>query len=217
MMDTKVKYTSPDQYSKASQSGLTLIELLVAMVLIVILATAVLGLQYILGQNRKIAIDNYYNVDRANVNMNAIVREIRTARLSENGSYPIESAGDNQIVFFSDLDFDGQAERVRYTLSDNVLEKGVTEPTGAPAIYPPANEKVASVADIVRNQENPMFTYYNGDWPNDTVNNPLSTPPSLSEIKLVKVYLRLNVEDSEPGNDYILESFAGIRMLKDNL
>jgi len=43
-----------------------------------------------------------------------MIKEIREARQGENGSYPIERAGDKEFIFYSDTDNDGQTERVRY-------------------------------------------------------------------------------------------------------
>lgn len=198
-----------------SHSGFTLIELLISMVIMTILGLAVLGLQYILSQNRQVAIENFNTVDRANISVSDMLKEIRTVRFSDAGTYPIESANDNEIIFYSDIDFDNDAERIRYTLNDNVLERGVVEPVGT--TYPVNTEKVKTITDLVRNSENPLFTYYNSNWPTDTVNNPLASPPSLANIKIIKIYIRINTEDTDPNNDFILETYATLRTLKDNL
>ena len=198
------------------QKGVTLIELLVVMVITVILGTATLGLQYILSQNRQVAIENFQEVEAANVSMNTLVRELRTAQPSQSGTYPLALAQANELIFYSDIDYDGLIERVRYTLSNTILTKGVIDPVGQPVSYPIANEKAKTVTDLIQ-QSTPLFTYYNGDWPADTTNNPLSSTPSLSEVKLVKIHMEINTDSSEDNKDYTLESFAAIRRLKDNL
>ena len=88
---------------------------------------------------------------------------------------------------------------------------------GYPVTYPLANEKVFVITDKVRNGITPVFTYYNGEWPEDTVNNPLPSPVRLSDTKLMRIYLRLNARANEPEKDYILESYVQVRMLKENL
>ena len=55
-------------------------------------------------------------VEEAKRGVETMVREIREARQGEDGSYPIELAGDKEFVFYSDIDGDGKAERVRYFL-----------------------------------------------------------------------------------------------------
>ncbi len=203
--------------NKNYQKGFTLIEILVVMVLMVILAGALLTLQFILTQNQIVVWRSYVSINEANNNLTTLVREARAARNGENGSFAIETADDFEFIFYSDYDFDGQAEKVRYTLSGNDFSKGVTEPSGFPISYPQAQEKVKVLSENVRNEATPVFYYYNSDWPSDTVNNPLSTPASPSDIKLVRIILRLNTTPNEPDKDYILESNTQVRMLKENL
>ena len=203
--------------SKTNTEGLTLIELLIAMVIMVMLGGGFLGLQYIISQNQQVAINNYYNVDGANVNLNSMIRELRTAKTSEIGSFPIEVATEDELIFFSDIDFDGDVDRIRYTRTGNELEKGTIEPEGQPLSYIQANEKIKIISSAVRNDTTPLFTYYNGDWPADTENNPLGASPSLAHIKLIRIYLQINENVDNPREDYVLDSYITLRMLKDNL
>lgn len=198
------------------RNGFTLIEILVALAITGILSLGILSLVVIMTQNRLVVWRNFLSVEEANSNVSTLVREIRNLRPADSGSYPLEKAWDQEIVFYSDIDFDGQSEKVRYTLSGNQLTKGVVEPVGYPATYPPGNEKVKVVAENIRNGAAPIFYYYNGDWPQDTINNPLPTPSRLSETKLMKVHLELNTEDS-PDKNFSLESYVQLRMLKQNL
>lgn len=201
-----------------TEAGFTLIEGILVIVILAILGLGVLGLQYILSQNQAMVFKSYLSIEEANSSVNEFTRQLRTAQSGENGAYAIESAGQNEIVFYTDIDFDGVTERVRYYLNDMILYRGVTKPTTEPPIsYPQENEKVKELTNIVRNLSAPVFTYYNGDWPNDTVNNPLTLPTEISNIKTVGIYLRTNPVANQPEKDYILESYVNIRMLKENL
>jgi len=55
-------------------------------------------------------------IEEARRGIETMMREIREARVGEDGSYPIVKAGDKEFVFFSDIDRDGEVERVRYFL-----------------------------------------------------------------------------------------------------
>jgi len=195
---------------KSRQSGVTIIELLISLVLIGVLGLAFVTLQSFISKNQVLIWNNYVAVDDANNAIKQMVKEVRTARSGDNGAYPMEAAFDFEFIFFSDIDSDGQSERVRYVLAGTTFSKGVTEPVGYPVTYPLANDKV-------RNGITPVFTYYNGEWPEDTVNNPLPSPVRLSDTKLMRIYLRLNARANEPEKDYILESYVQVRMLKENL
>ena len=199
--------------SRSLGAGFTLIEVLVASAILVILAFGFLGLQYIIGQNQVSVWRNYLSIESANTAVSTLSKELRDARQSATGAYPIEAANDNEIIFYSDIDYDDVVERVRYTLDGNQLTKGIIEPTNPPVTYPSASEKIRIITDIIRNSGTPAFYYYNSDWPQDTVNNPLPQESRVSETTQVKIILRTNPNDSDPDRDYILESDVRLRMI----
>src|SRR3972149_5967786 len=118
------------------QYGFTLIEVLVSAAILVILAAGFLGLQFIMSQNQVTAWRNYLAIEAANLSLSNLSRELRDARQRGPGGYPLEVPNDQEIIFYSDIDYNGDIERVRYTLSGTNLTKGVIEPVGEPATYP---------------------------------------------------------------------------------
>lgn len=196
-----------------NEEGFTLIEILVAAALMVLVAAGFLGLQYIFTQNQLTAWQTYLSIEEGNNTLATMAREIRTASPSETGSYPLLVANDQEIVFFSDYDYDGTVERIRYTLTGSDLEKGVVEPTSTPT-YPLDTEKTRTVTSNIRNGSDPVFFYYNEDWPGDTTNNPLTLSDRISQTELVTITLDLNTDDSDPNNNYTVESNTQIRMLR---
>jgi type II secretory pathway pseudopilin PulG len=206
---------SPSQLRNSQ--GLTLIEILIVAVMLGVLGSGLLTLQYIVGKNQITVVKNYLNVDKANSLVTTFIRELRIARTGDNAAYALETTDDFEIVFYSDIDHDGQTEKIRYTLSGNQLVKGVIEPTAHPVDYPADQETVKVLSSQIRNDTTPAFYYYNDDWPQDTINNPLMPSARLSNTKTVRIYLQVNTEEDDPDSDYILESYVSIRMLKDNL
>ena len=199
------------------QTGFTLIEVLIAAALTGILGIGIVSMQYILSQTQVETYKNIINIEEANSSISTLVREVRNIRTADNGAYPIETANDQEMVFYSDIDFDGETEKVSYQLQGSTFTKGVIEPTGFPVTYPQANQKTKTITANARNGALPVFYYYNGDWPTDTINNPLPAPVRLSETKLMRLYLELNTNDSENEDNFVLESYVQIRMLKENL
>jgi prepilin-type N-terminal cleavage/methylation domain-containing protein len=200
-----------------SHKGFTLVEVLIAAALTGVIGLGMVGLQSILSRSQVLTFQSYLNVDETNSAVTSLVREIRNTRPSDSGTYPLVTAQDQNLVFYSDIDFDGKTEKVRYSLVGKRLERGVIEPIGYPAAYPPENETVKLISEYIRNGTDPIFYYYNGDWPADTDNNPLTLPVRLSDTKLMKVYLELNSESGNNADNFILESYVQIRMLKENL
>lgn len=192
--------------------GFTLIEVLVTCAILVILAAGFLGIQYIFSQNQTAAWTSYKNVESANDIVRDFTKEIRDARQSATGSYFLEAANDNEIIFYSDFDYDNVVEKIRYTVSAGQIEKGVIEPIGSPISYPTASEKIKILSSDIVDTEI-MFTYYNQDWPEDTENNPLVQVNRISLTKVVKIELTVNTGRISRQN-YSISSMARIRTVQ---
>jgi len=197
-----------------NMSGFTLIEILVSVAILVILASGFLGIQYIFSQNQVGAWKEYSNIEDTNQIVSNFIKETRDARQSETGSYLLVSASDQEIIFFSDYDYDNVVERIRYTLTQTNLIKGVIEPAGSPATYQLASEKTKTLSTYIRNSTSPLFYYYNKDWPEDKVNNPLPLAQRIADTKIVKISLIINKKANDPGSNFSLDSQSTIRMLK---
>lgn len=160
-------------------------------------------------------------INEARQGIEAMVREIRQARAGDDGSYPLVQAGDYQLIFFSDIDRDNLVEKVRYFLSGTDLKKGAIKPSGDPPQYLSGDEIITTLSRSVRNAlvapNVPIFIYYNGGWPGDTINNPLPTLTRLTDTKLMHVDLIINIDPNRPPDNYELQSDAQIRNLKTNL
>ena len=201
-----------------NNKGASIIE---AIVLICVFAMAMTVLSAFLVNTYKAYSFNLQQVQAINEGRRGIetmVKEIREATYGDDGSYPLVEAGDDHFIFFSDIDQDTSVERVRYFLVGSDLKKGVLKPTGDPPLYVLANETVSVLSSYVRNtSSSPIFRYFNGDWPTDTINNPLPTLTRLTDTKLMHVYVIVNVDPARPPDDFILESDTQIRNLKTNL
>ena len=147
-----------DQRSEQSEAGFTLIEVLVSAAILVILGFGFLGLQYILSKNQTAAWNNYFAIEETNRAISNFTKEVRNAASSDNGGYPLESLGDQEIIFYSDYDYDGSVERIRYTLSGTQFIKGIIEPSGNPVVYDTSSEKQAPISEIIRNGVDPVFS-----------------------------------------------------------
>lgn len=199
------------------QNGITLIETIVMISVFTLIMVAIGGLILSFYRSYNYNFQQTAAITEARKGIETMVKEIRGARTAEDGSYPLVEAGDFAFIFYSDIDRDGIVERVRYFLDGTDFKKGVVEPSGDPPQYVLSNEKIDVLSYYVRNGSIPVFTYYNGDWPTDTVNNPLPTLTRLSDTKLMHVYLKINVDPNRPPDDFDLESDSQIRNLKINL
>lgn len=198
-------------------AGFTLVEMLLSVFLMGLVIVGILGFAIYYFQSSSFSFEELQEVNQAQSGLTIMIREIREARISEAGGWPIVQADNNTFIFYSDVTNDGRSDRVRYFIENGELKKGVIEPTLPPVSYPSANEQIKTIVYSLDNGASSLFTYYNGSWPADTVNNPLPQTSRLLNTRYVSVYLRINVNPTSGAQPVELRSGVAIRSLKDNL
>jgi hypothetical protein len=194
--------------------GLSLIELMVAVTLLLIVMSATFVLWSAFGRDLSHSYEEERNLIAANQTLERISIELREMRDGENGAWPLEIAGNQEIAFYADVDDDGQIERVRYWLSGAELWRGIVKPTENPVSYPSEQEQAAIIVSGVRNGSEPIFYYYNQDWPLDQENNPLDPSDRILNSSLIAINLIVSYSDAvEPS---AVSSSVALRKLKIN-
>ncbi len=94
----------------------TLIETIVTIFIFTLAMGAMTGFIVMAYRTQSYTWQQSIAIDETRRGIETMVKEIREAREGEDGSYPIELAGDKELVFYSDIDEDGKVERVRYFL-----------------------------------------------------------------------------------------------------
>ncbi len=196
--------------------GFTLVELIVALFGFVILVFGVVALV----SNVFFASTKQANLladsDSARSLSNKIINELRNASLSAVGAYPLDTAGAQSLIFYSNVDTDADMERVRYFVQNGKLLKGIINPSGNPLSYNSANERILTVQDNLANGNSPLFYYYNGAYTGKEA--PLAQPLNVTEVKTVKMDLRiLNKAGVTNTNYYSVVTSGVMRSLKTNL
>ncbi len=88
------------------------------------------------------------------------------------------------------------------------LKKGVTNPIDNPISYPEDQEEVSIISSYVRNGP-AIFEYYDADG-----NLIIESPARLSDTKVMRIYLVVNVNQNRAPDDVELESYVQLRNLK---
>lgn len=197
---------------------MTLVELLVSIAVMLIVMN---GFTYFLVKswdNNKSIIETGLASTTASRAVNRVVIQLRAIKQADNGDYPIELADKFDLTIYTDIDDDGVTERVHYflDLATDQFKMGVTDPnTGSvPVTYPSGDTTVTTMAKYITNEStDPVFSYYNDDYPGDTTNNPLATPASLGSIQLIKVKMRVNIDPVHAPENINIESFVDLRNL----
>ncbi len=192
-----------------NNQGLTVLEIVVAMGIFVIASIMVAGfiIQNFKAQN--FSLEQSASINEARRGIETMVKELREALPGDTGAYPIDSANAQELIFYADYDRDTQIERVHYWLDGTEFKKGVIEASGNPLTYS-EEEEVHIISRYVRNNSIPLFTYRDGEYAE------ISAPADPTGVKLISVYLEINVfEDRAPMN-FELQSDVALRNLKEN-
>jgi prepilin-type N-terminal cleavage/methylation domain-containing protein len=197
--------------------GLTLIEMMMA---IAIFAIGIAGFSQLFinaWRNNSYTIEMGESAFTASRGVNKAVEYVRKARQGDDGSYPIKSVGNSDLVLYCDFDNDAITERLHFYLSAGTFFMGVTDPTsGFPKTYPSGDQQAIVLANrIVNTSSDPLFYYYNNNYPGDTTHNPLTSPIDVTTVRLVKIRLKININPNRAPDNIEMESFAELRNLND--
>ncbi|MDP3792187.1 MAG: hypothetical protein Q8Q89_00445 [bacterium] len=199
-----------DQIKMNFIKGFTLMETLITVGIVsgVLIVISFFGLElyqfnFFLGESLQAESD----VQRV---FKTMIAEMRSIGQSANGSFAIDQASSSSFSFYSDIDGDGLAEKVRYFQETGNLKKGTIEPFGSPAVYDPASEKISDFVSYVVSGN--IFSYYNGDY--DGTQPSLSYPIDPSVIRLVKVKLIVDRDPTVLPLPVEFSSFINIRNLR---
>lgn len=188
-------------FLKKSQ-GMTLIEVTTASTILVLISgVAVIALIRTFSINKD-TIERGLNNSTLQISISNFTKNIREARQSDAGGYLIFSGNDFDLRFFSDIDNDLVTEKIHYFLEDGCFKLGISNPSGFPAQYPVEDEIIRTIGGNIMNENNqPIFYYYDGENLSDLEDNPLATPIIPDEVSLIKLHLITNVNpDQNPTN-----------------
>lgn len=202
---------------KNTFKGMTIIEMLVAITIFVI---AIEGFTLLFVKSWKINAYSFemgqssFTVSRGLDRMVSLLRKVRQA---DDGSYPIKLAQDNELTVFCDFDNDGITERLHFYFQDGKIIMGSTKPANTvPKTYPNEDQATEIIAaNIVNDSSVPVFYYYNKNYPGDQTGNPVPTPASVSDIRLIKIFLKININPNRAPDNIEMQSFAELRNLND--
>ncbi|NTW14119.1 MAG: prepilin-type N-terminal cleavage/methylation domain-containing protein [Candidatus Moranbacteria bacterium] len=196
-------------------AGMTLVEVVVT-IFIMTIGMAGFSMLFIRSWNlNRFILETGVASATASRGVDGLVSDLRKIRQGDDGSYPVVSGDNFDLVAFIDVDNDGKTERVHYYLQNSLLKRGVTEPAATqPVTYPAGDQTTTTIARYIANTtDKPIFFYYNDNYPGDTVNNPLNTPIAIQDARLVKVRLIVNINPNRAPEETTIESFAEFRNL----
>ncbi|MCX6779890.1 MAG: type II secretion system protein [Candidatus Magasanikbacteria bacterium] len=200
---------------KINNSGFSLIEMLIVMGIFIMFAGTIAEMLMWGNHGKDVVFEQLSKQNDGRIAIQNFLNDLRRSSYSSIGAYPIELAGANQIIFYSNIDTDSWKERVRYFVATTTLKRGITKPSGNPLSYNSANEVTTEVAHDLNNTTT-IFYYYDQSY--DGINNTstLSAPVDISKIRMVGIKLFLDLRPNVSPAPLYIEGKTEIRNLKSN-
>jgi len=193
-------------------SGFTLVELVVSVGIFGMIILVVSTLQITIFTQSKLSQGRNAVNQQSLIALHNFASEVRAAETPYDGSFPIASATGSTVSFYADVNGNGIIERIRYSVENGELRRGIIIPTGQPLSYDPLSEKVATIISNVLNTP-PYFTYYGSSYDGSTSTPALAQPVSTSNVRLVQ--MQLQIDPHVRGQSVrTLETSAMVRSLK---
>jgi prepilin-type N-terminal cleavage/methylation domain-containing protein len=197
--------------------GFTLIELIVSISIVTVITAGITVAVFWGMRLWNITQDNIKAQDIARAAFLNTISEIRKMQISDNGSYAIDTATQNSLIFYSNVDSDTNREKIQYELSNGTLFRWVEDSdTQTPPQYPAFS--VAHRTIVVQNINNgslPAFEYFDDTYTGTTA--PLSYPIQINEVRLIKLHLLIDANSDRSPLPLELQTSIELRNLKDNL
>jgi prepilin-type N-terminal cleavage/methylation domain-containing protein len=198
--------------------GFTLIELMMSTAILLLVMGAAFGFWRFFSGGYSFSLHESQSAFEAETTLAQLVREMRQVRVAEDGAYALARVEDFALTFYTDIDDDGVTDRVAYWLENGEFWRGVIKPTGDPLVYDPNTQERRLISNTVINEANePVFTYYNQDWPADVVNNPLVPSSRQLATRYIDIYLKLRAAEGSGVPTIEVSSGVALRTLKSNL
>lgn len=202
------------------ERGMTLAEILVVVAIVALLSVSIASFQKNVITYNSTTSASLSSAQDARTMIRTIAKELRSASIGNNGSYPLAQAGTSSITFFADTNADGLKEQIRYFTSGSKLYRGSITPSGSPLTYSTSSESLTVLVRDVRNTASstgytPLFEYFDGTYAGTST--ALIQPVTVTAVRLVKVNI---VVDADPNQSPVPRTYTTqvtLRNVKDNL
>jgi prepilin-type N-terminal cleavage/methylation domain-containing protein len=192
--------------------GMTLVELLVAIGIMLIVLTGMTTLFIAAWKSQSYQIKLGQASLIASRGVSKVVKNIRQAQQSDDGSYLLKSGDDFDIVFYANVDDDNVVERIHYYLIGSIFYMGVTNSSSDPPYSYPVNDEVVSIvsSNVVNTNTDYIFEYYD----NNAVL--MATPVASGSVRMIEVSLLVDVDPFSSPIPVTVKSRTTMRNLVNN-
>lgn len=202
---------------KRKFSGMTLVEALMAIAVFTIGIEGFALLFIKTWQHNKYTLEMGQSSMAVSQGVTKLSGYLRRVRQADNGSYPIKSASANDLVVYCDYDKDEKTERLHFYKNAQNIMMGITEPNDTfPVTYDLEDQQTQTIASsIVNTADDSIFQYFDQSYIGGSSQSPLASPISVAKIRMVRVFLKINIDPNNAPDNIESETFISLRNLSD--
>lgn len=200
--------------SKKYSDGMTLVEMVVTMAIFVAVMLAATTFASNIFSYRNSISSSYTTVLGAETMLKTMSKEIRMMSPGSDGSYSLQRAATNTLMFYADTSSSGVKTRIKYSFIGNQIYRTTLLPTGAPLAYTGAESTTTLVFDVRNTPTTPVFEYFDGSY--DGNDAALAQPVDMSRVRLIKINITLDTDPNKSPAPRTYTAFVTLRNLKDN-
>ncbi len=197
-----------------NRAGLSLIETIVWMAIFTSVSFLITSVFITSLRSQHVVWDQLNAQSDGRRTINQFIKDVRKAEESSLGAFPISLVTSTEFIFYANIDDDTTRERVRYVLQNNLLYRGIIEPSGSPLSYAQPETMTILARDIVNTEVTPLFSYYDEQFTGTST--PLSFPITLSDVRMVRIQLQIERDLNQSPVPFSVEGLVHIRNLKQN-
>ncbi len=194
---------------------MTLVEAMVAIAIFTIGIEGFMMLFIKTWQHNKYTLEMGQSSIAVSQGVTKLANYLRGVKQGDNGAYPVISANDNDLVVYGDYDKDGKTERLHFYKDGTNMMMGVREPSsGFPVTYDSGDGTTQIIASgIMNTAADPIFRYYDQSYTGSE--SSLSTPATIAQVRMVCIFLMINIDPNNAPDNIQTETFVGLRNLND--
>lgn len=166
-------------------------------------------------QANSFAMAQSNEIDQARRGLQAWLVDAKRMNFADDGTFPLMEMEPHKMSFFSQLDDDDSMEFVEYYLDNKVLYKKVYEASGHPPVYDfstPVRTEILSKFVQNLGEGVDTFSYF------DNAGNQLTSATALlTDVRYFSIKVIVNTDPIRAPGEFLLQSGATPRNMKDNL
>ena len=199
---------------KNLNSGMTLIEIMVAVGILSVITLAVTFFALDVSDFGVNLGRSLVAQQEINLTFSTLISETRSIGPSEDGSFMIADASTSTFSFYTDIDGDGQFDKVRYFLNGGILKKGVIKSAAVSPFYDPLEESISEVVHniVITSTSSNIFYYYDKNYSGSEPS--MDQPIDKSKIRVVKTEITIDETPSDVVGRVSYYAYAMIRNLR---